>query len=105
MEAEALGGNSGSPAFFYFPSGRRGPAFVRVEGFETKRLFLAGVVSGYFQDWSEVKVTETTGVPYTYRHMGVTGIVPAYYLHEILFSEDEKKFRETVYTAHFPNGY
>lgn len=62
-------------------------------------------MKGYFRDWSEVKMLNSAVAPYSEQHIGVTAIVPASYLHETLYSEEEVKFREDAFKAHCPNSY
>jgi hypothetical protein len=96
METQAFGGNSGSPAFFSFNNARNGGH---------PSVLLAGVVKGYFRDWSELQLINSSVTPYSSQHMGITAIVPAHYLYEILFSDEEKRFRSAVFKASFPSGY
>ena len=106
METEAFGGNSGSPAFFYFPPSRRGPPVVNFPWTGKRSLLLAGVVKGYFYDYSKVLLLNSTAAtPVTTQHLGVTAIVPAYYIHDMLFSPDEKQARENGFKATFPKGF
>jgi hypothetical protein len=96
METQAFGGNSGAPAFFSFSKGRK---------FGAPSFLLAGVVKGYFRDWSEIQMVNTAVTPISSQHTGITAIVPAHYLYEILFSDDEKKFRSDSWKTTHPNGY
>ncbi len=112
METEAFGGNSGSPAFFSFNQGygaRRmseiksgQPLFSNTE--HTGILF-AGVVKGYFKDWSEVIVVNSAVTPYSSQNTGIAAIVPASYLYEMLFSKKEQEFRDKIWKLQFPIGY
>jgi hypothetical protein len=86
MESQVFGGNSGSPAFFYFNKNRKTP------------FLLAGVVKGYFPDWSEVQLRDSTVKPFASQNTGIAVIVPAYELSEILFSDSEKEFRSNVWS-------
>jgi hypothetical protein len=85
MESQVFGGNSGSPCFFYFDE-RRNP--------NDTKLFLAGVVKGYFRDWSEVKVVETRETPISERNVGIAAIIPAYYILDILNCSTLQQFRD-----------
>lgn len=83
MEANAYGGNSGSPVFFYLGADRQpgsiilGPPIIK----------LAGVISGHFNDIVPVQIAHTENVPVVSPNLGIAGVVPAYKLHEILFSQ------------------
>jgi hypothetical protein len=89
MESQVFGGNSGSPAFFYFNKNRKTG--------KTDFLF-AGVVKGYFPDWSEVQLRDSAVKPFASQNTGIAVIVPAYELKEILFSDSEKAFRSNVWS-------
>ena len=109
METGAFGGNSGSPAFFSFVKSRSPPLISFVDPSSgkplSKSILLAGVVKGYFRDWSEVMMMNATPKPFSSENVGVAAIVPAYQLQEILFSPEEIKFRSDVWKAHYPRGY
>jgi hypothetical protein len=91
VETQAFGGNSGSPAFIfkkkwhkYFHTGL--PELQN-------EAYLAGVVKGYFNDWSDLKFRNSAvnaGVLY---NDGVAVIVPEYYLYDMIFSKKEMKLR------------
>jgi hypothetical protein len=113
-ETEAWGGNSGSPAFFSFKTttGLRIAKWWR----EGKPLFdkndhdsvlFAGVVVAYFQDQTPVIMENPTIAQHAVamQNNGITAIVPASYLYEILFSKKEKEFRDKVFKARVPTGY
>jgi hypothetical protein len=105
METGAFGGNSGSPVFFYFRN-NRAPRFLATSPTAHHGpLLLAGVVKGYFRDWSQVMQTNSAVIEMSAQNMGVAAVVPAYYLHEILFSPEEKKFRSESFKALVRTGY
>lgn len=89
IESGSFGGNSGSPVFFYLGSDRTpgtlivGPPILK----------LAGVMSGSFLDLQPVGVVETAKVNVAPSSMGIAAVVPAYKLHELLFSADLMKQR------------
>jgi len=109
MEAQTFGGNSGSPAFFVFDKGRNGgrpwqktpehlwPTHRSVE--------LAGIVKGYFRDWSQIQMVNSSATPESEQNLGVTVIVPAHYLYDILFSDEQKKIRADYFKLSHPTGY
>jgi hypothetical protein len=114
METEAWGGNSGSPAFFSFSSriGSRIASNGReLNPFFSKRdrnsMLFAGVVVAYFKDYTPIMMANSTYAPnvLAVQNSGITAVVPASYLYEILFSQEEKQFRDKVFQAQFPTGY
>lgn len=81
IETTSFGGNSGSPLFFYFDV-TRDPGFW---GFEGPRLFLAGIVKGYFGEPTQFRIIETKGrIPWPIQNSGIAAVVPAHYLYDIL---------------------
>lgn len=89
IESGSYGGNSGSPVFFYLGSDRTPGMLV----LGSPILKLAGVMSGSFLDLQPVGVVETATVNVAPSSMGIAAVVPAYKLHEVLFSEDLMKQR------------
>ncbi len=89
IEAASYGGNSGSPVFFYLGSDRT-PGVLSVGN---PVLKLAGVMQGTFQDAQEIRIIETKKTPFSISNMGIAAIVPAYKVHELLFSDEMKKQR------------
>lgn len=86
IEASSFGGNSGSPVFFYLGSDREPGSLV----VGTPLLKLAGIMQGTFQDAQKIKVVETKKTPISLSSMGIAAVVPAYKLHELLFSDELK---------------
>ena len=109
MEAQAFPGNSGSPAFFVFDKSRKGGRPWQKQPnrlWPTHRsVLLAGVVKAYFRDWSQVQIVNSGAVPESEENMGITAIVPAHYLYEILFSDEQKKLRSDFFKLTHPTGY
>jgi hypothetical protein len=89
IETNSYGGNSGSPVFFYLGSDRE-PGSVVVGN---PVLELAGVMSGRFNDAVAVETIETSAKSFVRPSMGIAGVVPAYKLHEILFSNELMELR------------
>ena len=89
METEVFGGNSGSPAFFYSHDALR----VGTLKIGSPSMQLAGIVKGYFGNWSPGMMIDAKITPLSQQNVGVAAIIPAYQLHEIIFSEQEKKIR------------
>lgn len=89
MEANAYAGNSGAPVFFYLGADRQPGSIIIGDPV----LKLAGIISGRFNDVVPVQITQTEAVPIVAPNLGIAGVVPAYKLHEILFSEEFKNQR------------
>lgn len=89
IEAGSYGGNSGAPVFFYLGSEREPGRLVVGKPV----LRIAGVMIGSFLDAQEIKIIETKKTPISLSNIGIAAVVPAYKLHEILFSEEIKKHR------------
>jgi hypothetical protein len=90
IESSSYGGNSGSPVFFYLGAEREaGSIYVG-----TPVLKLAGVIKGSFNDIKPIQAVETKVIPISISNMGISAVVPAYKLHEILYSEEMKIFRK-----------
>jgi len=84
METQVFGGNSGSPVFFYFDE-RRNP--------NDTSILLAGVVKGYFYNYSPVKFVDASPIPYATENNGIALVTPAYKLLELLNSAELKQTR------------
>lgn len=89
IESTACGGNSGSPVFFYLGIEREPGSLI----LGPPVLKLAGVISGFFLERRFIKFIEVAKVETGIFNMGISAVVPAYKLHEILFSEELKKQR------------
>jgi hypothetical protein len=83
METQVFGGNSGAPCFYYFNE-RRNP--------NDTSILLAGVVKGYYRDWSQVQHVNATTNSFSERNMGISALTPAYYIRDIVEGEEVKKF-------------
>jgi hypothetical protein len=90
IESASYGGNSGSPVFFYLGAERE-PGSIVVGA---PILKLAGIMSGTFLENKPIKIIETATIPVASSNIGIAFVVPAYKLHEILFSEELKKQRK-----------
>lgn len=89
IEANAFGGNSGSPVFFYdFLSGVKGQL-----GPSPKVLKLAGILKGHFNDYTEPVTKDGNIIPLSLYNNGIASVVPSYFLEEILFSGELKSLR------------
>ena len=91
IECQSFGGNIDSPVYFHF-NALREPELIR---FDQPRIHLAGVMIGHFLDFSPigVGVVDEVEIPFSLENVGIAAVVPAYYLYEILFSEELKKAR------------
>jgi hypothetical protein len=85
IEANSFGGNSGSPV--YFITGYESPPGVSLAGSGTTSV-LAGVLSGRFNDEADVIAVETGTKNATFPSLGITSVVPAYKLRELLYSDE-----------------
>lgn len=89
MESQSFGGNSGSPVFFYLDPNRVPGQLV----LGPPKLLLAGIMKGSFLDAQKIGVINTQTTPISLSNMGISAVVPAYKLHEILFSRSIKEQR------------
>jgi hypothetical protein len=80
VEAHTTKGNSGSPVFFRPDISRRTPGKFVIG---TSPVYLAGVLKGYFP---------AIGTP----NSGIAAVVPAFQLHQILFSDEVKRERSVA---------
>jgi len=92
VETQSFGGNSGAPVFFYLGA-IRDPGVIRVG---TPKLFLAGVMKGSFNKGNPISVVQTNTIPIAYENLGIAAVVPAYNLHEILFSDKLRAIRKSA---------
>ncbi len=53
-------------------------------------LKLAGIMQGTFLDAQEIKVLNTKTAPISLSNMGIAAVVPAYKLHDLLYSKELK---------------
>ncbi|MCX6554482.1 MAG: trypsin-like peptidase domain-containing protein [Candidatus Aminicenantes bacterium] len=89
IESSSYGGNSGSPVFFYLGSDREPGSLV----VGPPVLVLAGVIKGSFQDIKPIQVTNTSPIAVSVSNLGISAVVPAFKLSELLQSSDLKKRR------------
>jgi hypothetical protein len=97
METSAYPGNSGSPAFFR--TERSIPILKTLNLLSSKSgehdtIILAGIVTAFF------------GTPYNpQENAGIATVVPATYIHEVLFSKEEINNRKLLFKTIKPKGY
>jgi hypothetical protein len=91
LETQTYGGNSGSPVFFYLGSDRTPGSIV----LGAPVIMLAGIMKGFFNNPSPIGFvqTPTALIPYSTQNIGIAAITPSFLLHDILFSNELKKFR------------
>jgi hypothetical protein len=89
VETQAFGGNSGSPVFIYFGVDRT-PGSITIG---SAQILLAGVMKGSFLNPSEIQTVNTAATSVSYENVGISAVVPAYLLHDILYSERIKATR------------
>ena len=89
IEAGSYGGNSGAPVFFYLGSDREPGSLV----VGPPVLKLAGIMQGTFLDAHEIKFIDTKTTPTSLSNMGIAAVVPAYKLHDLLYSKELKRQR------------
>lgn len=89
IESSAYGGNSGSPVFFYLGSDREPGSLV----VGPPVLVLAGVMKGSFQDIKQVQVVNNSPIAVSFSNLGISAVVPAYKLKELLQSPELTKRR------------
>lgn len=86
IESLSFGGNSGSPVFFFLSPTRDSDVLT----LGPPRLFLAGIMRGYFNQHEEIEIRTLKA---SKQNLGISAVIPAYYLHEILFSDELVKLR------------
>ena len=93
MECTSFGGNSGSPVFIY----------TEKKGFgddpsEPIKVMLIGIMQGHFLEPGPIGFAENAKkVPIAGLNSGISAVVPAQKLYEILFSEELKNQRRNQY--------
>jgi len=86
----SFGGNSGSPVFFSQGMDREpGKIYTGTD------IFLAGVMRGNFNEPRAGTFIQTPNnvLPVFAQNIGIAAVTPAFFLHDILFSEQLKKLR------------
>lgn len=88
IESTCFGGNSGSPVFVRHTMDRTGSLVVGATDF-----FIAGLLIGYFNEFQHLKWVNAAAMPVTANNSGISAIVPAHLIRDILFSPELKKAR------------
>jgi hypothetical protein len=92
VETQSYGGNSGSPVFFLFGADRNPGSII----IGPSVLKLAGIMRGSFNESRLIGFVQPAAVPpipVSSQNIGIAAVTPAHLLHEILFSDGLKKFR------------
>lgn len=89
VETQSFGGNSGSPVFFWLDPTRDRKRIA----LGAQKLLLAGIMKGSYSQTKPIGSVETDTVQVAFENLGIAAVVPAYSLHEILFSDELKKQR------------
>lgn len=89
IESWSYGGNSGSPVFFYLGVDSKPGALL----FGPGKVYLAGIVMGSFNRGDQIKFVPggAAPVPISVANIGISAIVPAYKLLELLSSDELKQ--------------
>lgn len=89
VETHSMGGNSGSPVFFYLGPEREPGRMV----FGGRLLRLAGIMKGTFLEHYPSDVLETRSVAIATSNAGLAAVVPSYFLDDILQSDEARRHR------------
>jgi len=90
-ECQTFPGNSGSPVFLRFGPTRE-PGVIRVGG---ERLFLLGLMKGYFSQRQLLEIQETQRLFLQFNeNIGIAAIVPGEKIKDILYSVNLTRIRE-----------
>jgi hypothetical protein len=84
METQVFGGNSGSAALFYFDE-RRNP--------NDTKILVAGVVKGYFLNYSPIKFVDAKPWPFATENNGIALVTPGFRLRELVVSDELTRIR------------
>ena len=93
VETGSYGGNSGSPVFFWLGADRSPKQGYLLGSWVIK---FAGVMRGKFNDIGPTVIsvqTPTAANLVTLPNVGIAAVTPSYFVHEVLFSDELKKFR------------
>lgn len=88
IESTCFGGNSGSPVFVRHSLERDGSVTVG-----NQDIFLAGLLIGYFDVFRPLQSIDVISIQASGNNSGISAVVPAHRIYEILFSPEMKKSR------------
>ena len=91
MEAQSFPRNSGSPVFFYLQNDR-----IRGISHPGNKVLLAGIIQGNFSKGSMVTMNQTGDISFTVDNIGISAVVPANKLYEVLYSKDLIDQRKSI---------
>jgi hypothetical protein len=91
IDTRTYGGNSGSPVFFYLGSDRVPGSLI----LGAPLLKLAGIMEGHFNEPTPLNAVQTpdSAAYFSLYNNGIAAVTPSFLLHDILFSDELKKFR------------
>jgi hypothetical protein len=89
LETQSYGGNSGSPVYFYLGMDRARDSII----LGNPVIKLAGIMRGSYNNLDPIQFLPTTAKPTSIHNLGIAAVTPSYLLHEILFSDELKKWR------------
>jgi hypothetical protein len=104
IETGSYGGNSGSPVFFRLGADRSPKQGYLLGSYA---ITFAGVMRGRFNDVSPKIVSiqnPTASALIALPNVGIAAVTPSYFLHDILFSEELKKYRADNPVTDTPPG-
>ena len=100
-ETTTFGGNSGSPVFAYGSEYKitsndpTDPVNFREQNHV--HIYLVGIIKGYYGEDSPITFKKTSVMAPTYStNIGITAIIPSYFLYEILNDEEVRAFRSYI---------
>ena len=88
IESTCFGGNSGSPVFVRHSIDRGGT--IKLGG---QDFFIVGLLIGYFNDIQPLKWIDAAAIPVNANNSGISAIVPAHLIRDILYSPELKRSR------------
>lgn len=91
MECDSTKANSGSPVFF-----RITPQHETMMMEKSYKTYLVGILMGRFQDPVFVKTYDKKDKGMIDENLGITAVIPAYKLRELLFSDDALNHRKSL---------
>ncbi len=87
VESISIGGHSGAPVFIRYNRIISGEGYLPIE-YAKKAIRFLGVMEGYFRNWNALKIANTSLIPVSESHTGISAVVPAELLLEILMSQE-----------------
>jgi hypothetical protein len=94
VEARSWGGQSGSPAFLTFSADRYMGSGLMVGAMPP--FALLGLVQGIWKDPKGAMAPDPSGEGIIEVNMGISVVIPAYTISEVLMSDEQKALRDTL---------